>query len=121
MTDRGGYRGARSAGRKKTAGVRGRERMSSEKRALAINTATEAVGTFMLVSVILTNGHTVPVAVTLAAMIYFGEKTSGGHYNPAVTLARCWLEDFDRSTAVVYLAAQMAGGFAAARFADEVA
>ena len=90
-------------------------------RALTIDVLTEAIGTFMFVSVILTNGHTVPVAVTLAAMIYFGEKTSGGHYNPAVTLAKTSLEDFDRSKAVIYVAAQLMGGFAAARFAGEVA
>ena len=47
---------------------------------------TEFVGTFIFLSVIIATGEAFPIAITLAAMILFGGKISGGHLNPAVTL-----------------------------------
>src|SRR3954454_14721133 len=83
---------------------------------------TEFIGTFFL---ILTVGCSVVMGVrgviapreigsALMVMIYAGGHVSGGHYNPAVTLAvwlrgRCALKDVGP-----YLLAQFAGGVLAA-------
>lgn len=83
---------------------------------------TEFIGTFFLVSTI---GYTViapgagdlaPIAIgaTLMVMIFAGGHVSGGHYNPAVTLAvflrgRCPVSDV-----IPYWIAQIAGAAAAA-------
>jgi aquaporin Z len=83
---------------------------------------TEFIGTFFLV---LTVGMTViapgagslaPLAIgsALMIMVYAGGHVSGGHYNPAVTLAvwlrgRCGMADV-----VPYWCAQIAGGVVAA-------
>jgi aquaporin Z len=82
----------------------------------------EFIGTFFLV---FTVGMTVikgdpgvipPLAIgsALMVMIYAGGHISGGHYNPAVTLAvwargRCETKD-----AIIYWVVQLAAGFAAA-------
>ena len=82
----------------------------------------EFIGTFILV---LTVGMTVvnPDAGTLAPlaigaalmiMVYAGGHVSGGHYNPAVTLA-VWLRGrCPQSDVLPYLGAQVAGGIVAA-------
>lgn len=45
----------------------------------------ELVGTFIFLSVILKTGQAIPIAIALAAVIYFGGDVSGGHFNPAVS------------------------------------
>ena len=46
----------------------------------------EFVGTFIFLSVIIITGNPLAVGLTLAAMVWFGVKVSGGHFNPAVNL-----------------------------------
>ena len=85
----------------------------------------EAVGTFFLVLVVgLTvlppgAGSMAPLAIgaILMVMVYAGGPVSGGHYNPAVTLAawlrgKCGTEDVWR-----YVGAQLAGAALAAALA----
>ena len=82
---------------------------------------TEFIGTFFLV---LTVGMAVnggagsmaPVAIgaVLMVMIYAGGHISGGHYNPAVTLAVLVRGRITVSDAVPYMAAQIIGGTVAA-------
>ena len=85
---------------------------------------TEFIGTFFLVLVIClmttqSNDHTgivAPLAIgcTLMIMVYMGGHISGGHYNPAVTLA-CFLRGACGWAHVVpYWIAQVAGACAAA-------
>ena len=52
------------------------------------------------------------LAVTLA--VYVSGKVSGGHINPAVTLALALRRDFPRSRVLPYWAAQLAGAFVGA-------
>ena len=46
----------------------------------------EFLGGFIFFSVILRYGEALPIAIALAAAIYFGGPISGGHFNPAVSL-----------------------------------
>jgi len=84
--------------------------------------AVEFIGTFFLVftvgmvSIDPGAGALAPLAIgsALAVMIYAGGHISGGHYNPAVTLA-VWLRGkSSRVDALAYMAAQVLAGAAAA-------
>ncbi len=84
------------------------------------NYVTEFIGTFFLV---LTIGLTVlsgtqfaPLAIgcSLMIMVYMGGHVSGGHYNPAVTLAVLMRGRVPAKDAVPYMLAQVAGAFVAA-------
>jgi aquaporin Z len=80
---------------------------------------TEFIGTFFLV---LTVGLTVlsgtpfaPLAIgsSLMIMVYMGGHVSGGHYNPAVSLAAFLRGKLDSKSLLPYMAAQLAGGIVA--------
>src|SRR5205823_8562779 len=84
---------------------------------------TELIGTFFLV---LTIGLSVlggtpmaPLAIgsSLMVMVYMGGHVSGGHYNPAVSLAVLFRGKLPVADFVPYLVAQVAGGIVAALFA----
>ena len=91
---------------------------------------TEFIGTFFLVFVIclmVTQGNdntgiVAPIAIgcTLMIMVYMGGHVSGGHYNPAVTLA-CFLRGACGWVDVVpYWISQVAGACVAAFLASNV-
>ena len=46
----------------------------------------EFLGTFIFLSVIIITGNPLAIGLTLAAVIWFGSKISGGHFNPAVNV-----------------------------------
>src|SRR5207247_9781110 len=80
---------------------------------------TEFIGTFFLV---LTIGLTVmggspiaPLAIgaALMVMVYMGGHVSGGHYNPAVSLAALLSRKLEPGQFLPYLAAQLLGAMAA--------
>jgi aquaporin Z len=73
----------------------------------------EFLGTFLLISVILLVGYSAAVGATLAGIVYFLSSTSGGHVNPAVSLAMYLKGDMDAPTFVSYTVAQVLGGVAA--------
>ena len=82
---------------------------------------TEFIGTFFLVLVVGLiviggSGNIAPLVggVTLMVMIYAGGHISGGHYNPAVTLAVLVRGRINTGDAVAYMIAQVAGAIAAA-------
>lgn len=87
--------------------------------------AVEFIGTFIFVSVIMigtakakTNELSVlplAIGIVLAAMIYWGSTTSGGHFNPVVTTAMMLRNPEDLSIAT-YIGAQLAGGVLAYYF-----
>ena len=81
---------------------------------------TELIGTFFLV---LTIGLTVtggsilaPIAIgtALMVMVYMGGHISGGHYNPAVSLAVMMRGKIETAEAVKYMVFQVAGAILAA-------
>src|SRR5437764_14852380 len=85
---------------------------------------TEMIGTFFLVltiGLVIKGGKTdepfvlAPLAIgsVLMVMVYMGGHVSGGHYNPAVTLA-VWLRGKLPAREVIpYWVAQLVGAFAA--------
>lgn len=81
---------------------------------------TETIGTFFLV---LTIGLVVVTAAPLGAiaigsvlmvMVYMGGHVSGGHYNPAVSLAAALAGKLEKGQLVPYWAAQIVGALLAA-------
>jgi aquaporin Z len=83
---------------------------------------TEFIGTFFLVLTVGcavipgSSGVIAPLAIgaSLMVMVYAGGHVSGGHYNPAVTLA-VWLRGrCDTADVVPYMIAQVAAGIVAA-------
>ncbi len=84
----------------------------------------EFIGTFfwVLTAVLSANngsGAMAPLAVgaVVMAMVYAGSHISGGHYNPAVTLAVLMRGKVDRSDAIYYIVVQVLGGLVAAMMA----
>jgi len=81
---------------------------------------TETIGTFFLVLVagLAVNGGAdlAPIAIgfTLMVMVYAGGRISGGHYNPAVSLAAVVRGALPTARLAPYWAAQFLGGIAAA-------
>ncbi len=87
------------------------------------NYVVEFIGTFFLVLVIgLTviepggAGAMAPLAIgtTLMVMVYAGGHISGGHYNPAVTLAVWMRGKCDTKDVAPYMVSQILGGVVAA-------
>jgi aquaporin Z len=88
--------------------------------------ATEFIGSFFLTFVVgvaaLTGSVFVPLAAgaTLMVMVYAGGHISGGHYNPAVTMAALVRGRIGINDAVGYWALQVIGGVAAGALARAV-
>jgi aquaporin Z len=78
--------------------------------------AVEAIGTFFLVFTVAVSGFLHSAFTPLAAgaalmvMVYAGGHISGGHYNPAVTLAALCRRRIGPIDAVAYWIAQLAAG-----------
>ncbi len=94
--------------------------LTAASRAASRKYAVELIGTFFLVlavgAAVISGNLFVPLTIgaSLMVMIYAGGPISGGHYNPAVTmaaLARCRIGLRD---ATGYWIAQFAGGLVAA-------
>ena len=88
--------------------------------------ATEFIGAFFLTFAVgmaaLTGSVFVPLAAgaTLMVMVYAGGHISGGHYNPAVTIAALVRRRIDIGDAVAYWIMQAAGAIAAGALARAV-
>ncbi|QKF94636.1 major intrinsic protein [Fadolivirus algeromassiliense] len=72
----------------------------------------EFIGTFIFLSVILSKGEAIPIAVALAAVIFFG----GGDYNPAVTVTSAVAGNVGIVQALLYIVAQVVAGLSAYGF-----
>ncbi len=76
----------------------------------------EFIGTFVFLSVILSQGQALPIAIALAAVIFFGGAISGGHFNPAVSFMMNLNNMISTSDMAIYIIAQVAGGAMALSF-----
>lgn len=74
----------------------------------------EFIGTFFLVLTIGLTGNPIAIGAVLAAMIYMGGYISGGHYNPAVTLALWMQKKISMKEGCKYMIVQLLGALAAA-------
>jgi aquaporin Z len=89
--------------------------------------ATEFVGTFFLVFTVCTAVRTqallaaIAIGAILAAMVFAGGHISGGHYNPAVSLAAYVRGKLAVMDLAYYMVAQLLAGIAAAAVARYVA
>ncbi len=87
---------------------------------------TEFIGTFFLVLTVclsvLTNAPLAAVAIgsSLMIMVYMGGHISGGHYNPAVSLAVLLRGKLGPREFVAYVVFQLLGGLAAALIANMI-
>ena len=89
----------------------------------------EFVGTAFLLAVVIGSGimaerlaggnvaiallaNTLATGAGLVALILMLGPVSGAHFNPVVTLSALWFRHLDCRTALLYMAAQIAGGFA---------
>ena len=82
----------------------------------------ELIGTFIFLSVIINSGKMEPtiapiaIGLTLTAMIFFGGKISGGHFNPAVTTMFLLDNKITPMKAGGHIIAQLLGGLGAFLF-----
>lgn len=75
----------------------------------------ELIGTFFLTFVVALSGNPIAIGAILAAMVYMGGYISGGHYNPAVTLAAMLTgKRLDWKTGLSYMFFQILGATLAA-------
>ena len=77
---------------------------------------TEFIGTFLFLSIILLNGNAFVIGISLAVLIWFGSLTSGGHYNPAVSLINFMDNKIENYKLIIYVVAQILGGLFALSF-----
>jgi len=78
----------------------------------------EFVGTFIFLSVILTQGKPIPIAAALLAVVYFGGAVSGGNFNPAVSVMMYFKKAVSGFDLPFYIIAQILGGLMALQFAN---
>lgn len=86
---------------------------------------TEFIGTFFLVltvGLVVTGGgaptSVIAIGVMLMCMVYMGGHISGGHYNPAVTLAATLAKKMPAKDLIPYWISQVLGGIAGAALAQ---
>ncbi len=77
------------------------------------NYLVEFVGTLFFIYVILATGNPLAIGAALALVIFLAKNTSGGHVNPAVTLAMVSAGKLPTAEMLPYMAAQFFGGLAA--------
>ena len=73
----------------------------------------EFLGTTFFVFVILTTGNYLAIGAALAIAIMLGGAISGGHFNPAVTLASLMSGKMKTSDVIPYIVVQIIGALAA--------
>ena len=78
---------------------------------------TEFIGTFFLVLVVALTGNAAAIGVVLMVMVFAGGHISGGHYNPAVTLAVLIRGKVSRYDAGIYMIVQIIAAVIAALIA----
>ena len=75
---------------------------------------TEFIGTFFLVLAVGLSGNPIAIGSSLMIMVYMGGHISGGHYNPAVSLAVTLRGKLSWGNWVIYVISQALGAVVAA-------
>lgn len=70
----------------------------------------ELLGTFLLVSVILTTGKAIPIGLTLITIIFLIGNISGGHVNPVVSAIMYLKGSIQLYECGLYIVVQLLGG-----------
>ena len=70
----------------------------------------EFIGTMLLVYVVLATGNALAIGATLALICLLTGPISGGHINPAITIALAASGKFPTQKVIPYNCAQIAGG-----------
>ena len=73
----------------------------------------EFFGTLFFVYIILATGNAIAIGAALAIVIMIGGSISGGHINPAVSVAMVAAGRLSSSELLPYVLAQVAGGLVA--------
>jgi aquaporin Z len=73
----------------------------------------EFLGTFFLLTAILFTGNWLAIGLTLSGIIYVIGNVSGGHVNPAVSIALYLKGSLGLNELVPYIVAQVLGGVGA--------
>jgi aquaporin Z len=73
----------------------------------------EFTGALLLVYVILATGNPIAIGATLTAIIYAVRNISGGHINPAVSIAMNLAGKLNTTKLVGYIIAQILGAIVA--------
>jgi len=69
----------------------------------------ELIGAFFLTVAVSLTGNPIAVGLMLMGLMYIGTHVSGGHYNPAVSLAAYLRRKIDINDMLWYMAAQVGG------------
>ena len=73
----------------------------------------EFLGTLFLVYVILATGNPLAIGAALSLVILLTKDISGGHINPAVTIAMCSAGKIQTKDVIPYVMAQVFGALVA--------
>jgi glycerol uptake facilitator-like aquaporin len=73
----------------------------------------EFSGTLFLVYIILTTGNPIAIGAALALSMLLTANISGGHINPAVTIAMAAAEKIDNAETIPYILSQVFGALVA--------
>jgi aquaporin Z len=77
----------------------------------------ELIGTFIFINVIFQfaakEWGAIAIGLALAVVVLFGGAISGGHYNPAVSVAMFVAQKIDVASLCGYVAMQLLGGYLA--------
>tara|TARA_B100001769_G_C22110276_1_gene600438 strand:+ start:3616 stop:3882 length:267 start_codon:yes stop_codon:yes gene_type:complete len=79
----------------------------------------EFVGTLFLLYVILVTKNAVAIGAALAIAVIAGSKVSGGHFNPAVTIAMATAGKTSVNDVMPYFLAQVSGALLALKLYEQ--
>tara|TARA_Y100000816_G_C25940955_1_gene490772 strand:- start:484 stop:750 length:267 start_codon:yes stop_codon:yes gene_type:complete len=73
----------------------------------------EFLGTLFFVFIIASVGNPLAIGSALAIVIILGGYISGGHFNPAVSVAMAYIGKLNKNDLVPYILSQIAGAMVA--------